>query len=47
MKGVIASRCDATVVDRDLAKLDEDDLLEARVSGTITDGVVRYADGLG
>jgi predicted amidohydrolase YtcJ len=40
-------RCDATVVDRDLAKLDEGDLLEARVSGTITDGVVRYADGLG
>ena len=42
----VGMRCDATVVDRDLAKLDEGDLLEARVSGTITDGVVRYADGL-
>jgi len=39
-------RCDATVVDRDLAKLDGSDYLEARVSGTITDGVVRFADGL-
>jgi len=43
----VGMRCDATVVDRDLAKLDEGDLLEARVSGTVTDGVVRYADGLG
>ena len=42
----VGMRCDATVVDRDLAKLDEGDLLEARVSGTITDGVVRYGDGL-
>lgn len=39
-------RCDATVVDRDLAKLDGNELLDARVTGTITDGVVRYADGL-
>jgi hypothetical protein len=39
-------RCDATVVDRDLAKLDGMDFLNARVSATITDGVVRYADGL-
>lgn len=39
-------RCDATVVDRDLALLKEDELLEATVSATITDGVVRYADGL-
>jgi len=42
----VGMRCDATVIDRDLAKLDEGDLLQARVSGTITDGVVRYADGL-
>jgi len=39
-------RCDATVVDRDLAKLKEDELLETRIRATITDGVVRYADGL-
>jgi predicted amidohydrolase YtcJ len=42
----VGMRCDATVVDRDLAKLREDELLEAKVSATITDGVVRYADGL-
>jgi predicted amidohydrolase YtcJ len=42
----VGMRCDATVVDRDLAKLEENDLLQAKVSGTITDGVVRYADGL-
>ena len=42
----VGMRCDATVVDRDLAKLDGTDFLEARVSGTITDGIVRYADGL-
>jgi predicted amidohydrolase YtcJ len=42
----VGMRCDATVVDRDLAKLKEDDLLEAKVSATITDGVVRYADGV-
>ena len=42
----VGMRCDATVVDRDLATLEGIDLLEARVSGTITDGVVRYADGL-
>jgi len=39
-------RCDATVVDRDLAKLAENELLEVKVRATITDGVVRYADGL-
>ncbi|HEY8823379.1 MAG TPA: amidohydrolase [Candidatus Limnocylindria bacterium] len=42
----VGMRCDATVVDRDLAKLKENEILEAKVSGTITDGVVRYADGL-
>ena len=39
-------RCDATVVDRDLTKLNGDEILEAKVSATVTDGVVRYADGL-
>jgi len=43
----VGMRCDATVVDRDLAKLGDDELLHAKVSATITDGVVRYADGLG
>ena len=42
----VGMRCDATVVDRDLAKLEENELLQAHVSGTITDGVVRYANGL-
>jgi predicted amidohydrolase YtcJ len=43
----VGMRLDATVVDRDLAKLEEDELLTARVSATITDGVIRYADGVG
>jgi len=43
----VGMRCDATVVDRDLARCAEDDLLDARVRATITDGVVRFADGLG
>jgi predicted amidohydrolase YtcJ len=43
----VGMRCDATVVDRDLAKLDGNELLEAKVRATITDGAVRYADGLG
>ena len=43
----VGMRCDATVVDRDLAKLEGNELLEAKVGATITDGVVRYADGLG
>jgi predicted amidohydrolase YtcJ len=42
----VGMRCDATVVDRDLAKLEENELLEVKVRATITDGVVRYADGL-
>jgi len=42
----VGMRCDATVVDRDLAKVGENEILEAKVTGTITDGVVRYADGL-
>src|SRR4029079_3112924 len=43
----VGMRCDATVVDRDLARCSEDELLEARVRATVTDGVVRFADGLG
>ncbi len=43
----VGMRCDATVVDRDLARCSEDELLEARVRATITDGAVRFADGLG
>ena len=39
-------RCDATIVDRDLASLGESALLDAKIRGTITGGVVRYADGL-
>jgi predicted amidohydrolase YtcJ len=42
----VGMRCDATVVDRDLAKIEENELLQAKVSATITDGVVRYADGV-
>jgi predicted amidohydrolase YtcJ len=43
----VGMRCDATVVDRDLARCAEDELLDARVRATITGGVVRYSDGLG
>ena len=43
----VGMRCDATVLDRDLAQLSEDEVLEAKVGATITDGVVRYADGIG
>jgi predicted amidohydrolase YtcJ len=43
----VGMRCDATVVDRDLAMLKEDEVLAARVTATITDGVVRYAHGVG
>ena len=43
----VGMRCDATVVDRDLARCSEDELLDVRVRATITDGAVRFADGLG
>jgi predicted amidohydrolase YtcJ len=43
----VGMRCDATVLDRDLARLSEDGVLETKVGATITDGVVRYADGIG
>ena len=42
----VGMRCDATIVDRDLAKIEEGEILQAKVRGTITDGIVRYADGL-
>jgi predicted amidohydrolase YtcJ len=43
----VGMRCDATVIDRDLARSSEDELLAARVRATVTGGVVRFADGLG
>jgi predicted amidohydrolase YtcJ len=43
----VGMRCDATVLDRDLAQLREDEILDASIRATITDGVVRFADGLG
>ncbi len=39
--------CDATVVDRDLARCAEPEIAEARVRATVTAGTVRYAEGLG
>jgi len=39
--------CDATIIDRDLLSLPSDGWLGARVTGTVTDGVIRFADGLG
>ena len=39
-------RADIAVVDRDLARVPEHEIAEARVLGTITAGVVRFADGL-
>jgi predicted amidohydrolase YtcJ len=43
----IGMACDATVVDRDLARLPEADILAATVRATVTGGVVRYESGLG
>ena len=39
--------CDATVLDRDLAGLPENDILAAAVRATVTGGVVRHESGLG
>jgi len=36
----------AEIVQGDLAALKEDELLEARVRATITDGVIRFSEGL-
>jgi predicted amidohydrolase YtcJ len=38
--------CDATVIDRDLARLPEADILAATVRATVTAGTVRYENGL-
>ena len=40
-------RCDATIVDRDLLALPPDEWLDAKVTGTVTGGVIRFGDGLG
>lgn len=42
----VGRRCDATIVDRDLARLPGAEIADARVRGTVTDGAIRYADGL-
>ncbi|MEX2229824.1 MAG: amidohydrolase [Dehalococcoidia bacterium] len=39
--------CDAAVIDRDLAQVDPSEWPQARVTATITGGVVRFAEGLG
>ena len=39
--------CDATIIDRDLATLPSGEWLGANVTGTVTGGVIRFADGLG
>ncbi|HEY6959723.1 MAG TPA: amidohydrolase, partial [Candidatus Limnocylindria bacterium] len=38
--------CDATVLDRDLARVRESEILEARIRATVSGGVVRFDDGL-
>jgi predicted amidohydrolase YtcJ len=38
--------CDATIVEQDLARIDEASLATVRVTGTVTGGVVRHAAGL-
>jgi predicted amidohydrolase YtcJ len=43
----VGMACDATVIDRDLARLPEADILAAMVRATITGGIVRYESGLG
>jgi predicted amidohydrolase YtcJ len=42
----VGMACDATVVDRDLARLPEADILAAAVRATITAGAIRYENGL-
>ena len=39
--------CDATVVDRDLARIPEEEIARASVRATITGGIVRYDNGIG
>lgn len=40
-------RCDATILERDLAAVPVDDWPGVRVTGTVTGGAVRHADGIG
>ena len=40
-------RADATILDRDALALHEEDLLDVRIAGTVTGGVIRFAGGLG
>ncbi len=40
-------RCDATILDRDLLALPPEEWLATKVIGTVTGGVIRFADGLG
>jgi len=48
-RGTLASgmACDATIIERDLASTPVDEWPDVRVSGTVTGGVVRHAEGLG
>ncbi len=40
----VGKRADVTVVDRDLARVSEDELATARVRATVTGGIVRHAE---
>ncbi|MDO8562660.1 MAG: amidohydrolase, partial [Candidatus Limnocylindria bacterium] len=40
-------RADATILDRDAFALPEQDLLDVRIAGTLTGGLLRFAGGLG
>jgi predicted amidohydrolase YtcJ len=43
----VGMQCDATVVDRDLARVPEAEIATSAVRATVTGGVVRYEGGLG
>ncbi|MGH2378918.1 MAG: amidohydrolase [Candidatus Limnocylindria bacterium] len=43
----VGKRCDATVVGADLARIPPREWPDVRVTATVTDGVVRHADGIG
>lgn len=47
-RGVLAAglECDATIIDRDLLALPAGEWLDAKVTGTVSGGVIRFADGL-
>ncbi len=42
----VGKRCDATVVEADLARADPNEWPSLEVTATITDGIVRYANGI-